>query len=219
MSIAGSNEIAALYPPPPPYIKYFSEENLAKLASENESQRDGESQTDNNELAYLVPPPVPADGRYRAFGSVWHVKDELPDLASMGMTQLYRGSSEGAASSYQDKIRELHRLLRSLLLNFLELTGVLSVNPDRFAEKVEHIQTILVNIHHLLNEYRPHQSRESLIMLLEEQLEHKRGEIQHIEQVCSEVRAKLQKMLETTDTSSVAENAIEEDGDEDGNKA
>ncbi|CUS24999.1 LAQU0S23e00760g1_1 [Lachancea quebecensis] len=194
MSVSGTNEIAALYPPPPPYIKYFTDENLAKLEAHRKSG--DASEVGGGELEFLVPPPVPAEGHYRAFGSVWHVKDELPDLSSMGMTQLYQGSADGTASSYQSKIQELHKLLRSLLLNFLELTGILSINPERFAEKVEHIQTILVNIHHLLNEYRPHQSRESLIMLLEAQLEHKRSEIQHIEQVCNDVRAKLRRLVD-----------------------
>ncbi|CEP62421.1 mediator complex subunit MED7 LALA0_S05e05270g [Lachancea lanzarotensis] len=198
MSTNGTNEIAALYPPPPPYIKHFTAENVAKI---EELKKSGASFDHlDDDLEHLVSPEIPAEGHYRAFGSVWQVKDELPDLASMGMTQLYqsRETPEGASSSYQDKIQELHKLLRSLLLNFLELTGILSVNPEQFAAKVEHIQTILVNIHHLLNEYRPHQSRESLIMLLEEQLEGKRQEIQNIEKVCAQVKEKLIQMVGET---------------------
>ncbi|SCU93783.1 LANO_0E04786g1_1 [Lachancea nothofagi CBS 11611] len=195
MSTSATNEIAALYPSPPPYIKYFSPENVAKV---EELKSKGESLSSlGNDLEYLVPPPVPTQGHYRAFGSIWQVKDELPDLESMGMTQLYQPKEivGGKSSSYQDKIQELHKLLKSLLLNFLELTGILSLDPEQFPKKVEHIQTILVNIHHLLNEYRPHQSRESLIMLLEEQLEYKKREIQNIEQVCQDVREKLKVMI------------------------
>ncbi|EDO16199.1 hypothetical protein Kpol_1014p18, partial [Vanderwaltozyma polyspora DSM 70294] len=76
--------------------------------------------------------------------------------------------------------------------DYLELVGILSINPELYQEKVENIKTILVNIHHLLNAYRPHQSRESLIMLLEGQVAHKKSEIEHIENVCQEIREKLQ---------------------------
>ncbi|SCU93274.1 LADA_0G02212g1_1 [Lachancea dasiensis] len=199
MSKNASNEITALYPPPPPYIEHFTAENLHKLQELEKAGRGAESLDDG--LKYLVPPDVPTEGHYRAFGSVWQVKDELPDLKSMGMTQLYlpKADTDGSKSSYQDKIQELHKLLQSLLLNFLELTGILSVNPEQFPAKVDHIQTILVNFHHLLNEYRPHQSRESLIMLLEEQLEYKRKEISKIEQVCQEVKEKLANLIDGGD--------------------
>lgn len=134
--------------------------------------------------------------------SIWQVKDQLPDLESMGLTQLYKKSTENESTNYQYKIQELRKLLKSLLLNYLELIGVLSINPDMYERKVENIRTILVNIHHLLNEYRPHQSRESLIMLLEEQLEYKRGEIREIEQVCKQVHDKLTSIQDTLRTGS-----------------
>lgn len=200
MSSDQSNEITALYPPPPPYMKFFTEANLEKLP-EYQKIKNGDVAHDHSvtdeiacELDFLIPPRIPETGQYRAFGSIWQIKDELPDLKSLGMTQLY--SKPSTTKNYQYKIQELRKLLKSLLLNFLELIGVLSVNPESFPEKLEHIRTILVNIHHLLNEYRPHQSRESLIMLLEEQLEYKKKEIQHIEQICEEVRERLKSMCD-----------------------
>ncbi|SCV00709.1 LAMI_0G06832g1_1 [Lachancea mirantina] len=195
MATERSNEIAALYPPPPPYIKYFTEENVQKMSRVTSEGEKREAEGVEGDLSYLVPPSIPESGHYRAFGSIWHIKDELPDLIKSGMTQLYDSEQAGASSSYQDRIKELHRLLKSLLLNFLELTGILSINPEKFPEKVDHIRTILINIHHLLNEYRPHQSRESLIMLLEEQLEYKKREIREIKSVCDNVRSQLDKLL------------------------
>ncbi|CCK67816.1 mediator complex subunit MED7 KNAG_0A01270 [Huiozyma naganishii CBS 8797] len=200
-----SNDISSLYPPPPPYIKFFTKENLDRLPSYLEKKRSQEQGGYGNdaehvtsELDFLIPPPMPADDQYRAFGSTWQVKDKLPDLEAMGMTQLYQKtqpgqgpSPEGEATNYQYKIKELKRLLQSLLLNYLELVGILSINPELYEPKVENIRTVLVNIHHLLNEYRPHQSRESLIMLLEEQLEYKKGEIKTVEATCQQVRQKL----------------------------
>ncbi|GCE99909.1 mediator of RNA polymerase II transcription subunit 7 [Zygosaccharomyces mellis] len=202
-----TNDISFLYPPPPPYIKFFTKENLNKLPEYKEQKhadpntnfevkQDGDEKIESS-LDFLIPPPMPKE-QYRAFGSIWQVRDRLPDLEASGLTQLYKKSDENkdGGTGYQYKIQELRRLLKSLLLNYLELVGMLSVNPELFPSKVDHIRIILVNIHHLLNEYRPHQSRESLIMLLEEQLEFKKREIQHIEQICQHVREKLGRIQE-----------------------
>lgn len=187
MSGADSNDVSSLYPPPPPYLRFFTNENVLKLA-DNANEDD----LMDSELSYLIPPEMPSTHQYRAFGSVWQVKDELPDLEVLGIKRLYKKSGDdGEATSYQYKTQELRKLLKSLLLNYLELVGVLSVNPELYEPKMENIRTILTNIHHLLNEYRPHQSRESLIMLLEEQLEHKKSEIQHIQEVCRQVQSRL----------------------------
>ncbi|CCF60062.1 hypothetical protein KAFR_0I02830 [Kazachstania africana CBS 2517] len=205
MSENTANDISSLYPSPPPYIRFFTEKNLAKLAEykeqketeKNDNDHDGEIEEEevtNSELDFLIPPPMPRGHQYRAFGSVWQVKDQLPDLEVMGIKQLYKKSSSDEPTNYQYKISELKKLLKSLLLNYLGLAGVLSINPEGYEEKVNNIRTILVNIHHLLNEYRPHQSRESLIMLLEEQLEYKKNEIKKIEQVCQEVQKRLDKI-------------------------
>lgn len=114
----------------------------------------------------------------------------------MGIAQLYSESEIPNGEGSKFKIEELKKLLKSLLLNFLEIIGVMSVSPDQFAIKIEHIRTILINIHHLLNEYRPHQSRESLILLLEKQVETKKDEIKEIERVCNEVEAKIKNLVE-----------------------
>lgn len=187
------NEITSLYPPVPPYMRFFTQENLDKL-QDHKQKRCNEHINITTKLSFLIPPPFPESGQYRAFGNIWHVKDKLPDLESMGQTQLYQEASAKNPINYQLKIKELHKLLKSMLINMLDLTGILSINPELFPDKMKEIKSILINIHHLLNEYRPHQSRESLIMLLEEQLEHKKREIKHIEQVCAEVKQDLKNM-------------------------
>lgn len=199
-----SNEISSLYPPPPPFIKFFTEENVDKL---RQVEKEGMildaassflSDQEKDQLKYLVKPKLPESGTYRAFGNVWQIKDELPELSQLGIEQLYKKSHANGddqavqkGESYANNIHELKRLLKSLLLNFLELIGILGVNPNLYEKKLEEIRVITINIHHLLNEYRPHQSRESLIMLLEEQVEYKRKETEQIMLTCDEVESRL----------------------------
>lgn len=68
-----------------------------------------------------------------------------------------------------DRRRELKKLNQSLLANFLDLLDLLVNCPDspRRAEKVEDLSLLFIHIHHLLNEFRPHQARETLRVMME----------------------------------------------------
>jgi hypothetical protein len=77
--------------------------------------------------------------------------DRLPSLSEMGVTQLY------PAEPNQDRTIELRNLTKSALLNYLELVGIMSVDPSAWTEKLDDLRIIFINLHHLLNEYRPHQ--------------------------------------------------------------
>lgn len=88
----------------------------------------------------------------------------------------------------------LLKISKSLLLNFLEFVGTLSVSPEQFESKVEDLRNLFINAHHLLNLYRPHQARESLIMMMEEQLNHSREEIKQMDKVKAEVEGVLEQL-------------------------
>lgn len=57
----------------------------------------------------------------------------------------------------------------SLLVNFLDLIDILIYSPEslRRTEKIDDLTLLFVHLHHLLNEYRPHQARETLRVILE----------------------------------------------------
>lgn len=56
-----------------------------------------------------------------------------------------------------------------MLVNFLDLIDILVMSPEspRRTEKIDDLTLLFVHIHHLLNEYRPHQARETLRVMLE----------------------------------------------------
>lgn len=68
-----------------------------------------------------------------------------------------------------ERRRELKKLNHSLLANFLDLLDLLVHCPDspKRAEKVEDLSLLFIHIHHLLNEFRPHQARETLRVMME----------------------------------------------------
>jgi mediator of RNA polymerase II transcription subunit 7 len=82
-------------------------------------------------------------------------------------------------------------LARSLLTTFLSLTGILSQNPELYQDRVQDLQTIMYNMHDLINQYRPHQARESLILMMEERVERMRAEIRAVD----ESKEKVDKLL------------------------
>ncbi|EEP76466.1 conserved hypothetical protein [Uncinocarpus reesii 1704] len=200
--------ITAAFPPPPPFWRHFTPENLQKL---EKAKREAGPQTQSHrwtpqalqalelppELRYLVPPEFPKEGSYSLFGESQSLSGSLPSLEEQGLEQLFPSSlTDEAAGPSPDHAYYLLKISKSLLLNFLELVGVLSISPEHYEPKVDHIRSLFINAHHLLNVYRPHQSRESLITMMEEQLEKAKEEIQEMDQMKACVERYL-KELET----------------------
>lgn len=88
----------------------------------------------------------------------------------------------------------LLKISKSLLLNFLEFVGILSVSPEQFESKVDDMRNLFINAHHLLNLYRPHQARESLIMMMEEQLDRTKEEIKQMDKVKADIEGVLEQL-------------------------
>ncbi|BCS04671.1 mediator complex subunit MED7 [Aspergillus luchuensis] len=192
------------------------------------------------ELRLLVPPAIPDTGHYSVFGELQNVSlrslprrnaanhaspqlsTALPSLKDQGITQLYPSSSPAdtdrqSPSGPSRPLNHAYYLLKiskSLLLNFLEFVGVLSVSPEQFESKVEDLRNLFINAHHLLNLYRPHQARESLIMMMEEQLSRTKGEIQQMDKL----KAEITGVLERLEADGIAAQSHPQQTDEDSKK-
>lgn len=63
---------------------------------------------------------------------IYHTQlnDPIPTLAEAGVEQLYTPPST-PTGKHRDRALILKRLAKSLLLNFLELVGIMSINPEQ----------------------------------------------------------------------------------------
>lgn len=133
----------------------------------------------------------------------------IASLPERGIEQLFPDSlADEAAGPSSDHAYYLLKISKSLLLNFLEFVGVLSIAPEQFEPKLNDIRNLFVNAHHLLNLYRPHQSRESLIAMMEEQLEKAREEIQEMDEMKARVETYLRELEAEGRNVSQGEEAV-----------
>ncbi|KFA46087.1 hypothetical protein S40293_07743 [Stachybotrys chartarum IBT 40293] len=192
--------LASTFPNPPPFWRDFTPDRISRIEKLRKAHVE-QSQTQDSQrgsavdektlripdipddLITLQPPAEPSDGRWRVFGDQYMLDDKLPTLEEQGITNLIPPSAtsppsptEAKSQTHYDRALELKRLAKSLLLNFLELTGTMSRNPSRADAKVADLRTLFINMHHIINEYRPHQARESAIELMQDHLNRTRDE-------------------------------------------
>lgn len=101
-------------------------------------------------------------------------------------------ASHSSSDANRERALNLKRLAKSVLLNFLELIGAASINPEGILDKAGDIQTILFNMHHGINEYRPHQARESLIQTMQTRLDQIRAETAAVNAVTDKAKRVLE---------------------------
>ncbi|CAI6331657.1 unnamed protein product [Periconia digitata] len=134
-----------------------------------------------------------------------------------------------------DRQNYLFRFLRSILLKHIELLGIFATDPtapatplrvvfpdnpfnpgeptyDKAKDKVlRDILTLVMNMHALINEYRPHQARETLIRVLEGQVERKKAEIEGVKRMSGKIAEALEELRSAGDQGDV-DVEITEDG-------
>lgn len=159
------------YPiPPMQYVNLYSDESIAKGKSLNPPK----PITEGTKKALNFVPfilfkiinsnsfPLAHTGSFSMFG-VSMTNDEaiIRPLESQGIKRLYAKDS--------DHKKELKKMNASILINFLDLLDVLVKCPDtsKREEKGNDIMMLFVQMHHLINELRPHQARETIRVTLQ----------------------------------------------------
>ncbi|VDM97751.1 unnamed protein product [Thelazia callipaeda] len=146
------------FPSPPEYARQYTDANVAKKN-------------------VLPPPPVPNE--FTVFGEEYNFAEEMiRSLQSQKMQQLF--------SSNGDWRSELKKLNRSTIAAFLDLLDILircPSHPERL-EKINNLRLLFINMHHLINEYRPVQARDALQMMM-------KASLKTIEEVNSRLRSYL----------------------------
>lgn len=206
-------QVASTWPPPPPFWKDFTLENVTRIEEirKETAERFGTQDASNvrlndlpRALRNLQPPSEPEDGEWRVFGDRYRLNDELPQLEDGEIRRLFPDIEErDQDGKHFDRATILKRIAKSLLMNFLELTGVLSTKPTEAEAKITDIRDLFINFHHLINEYRPHQARESLISMMQAQLDRTRAETNAIR----DAKDKTERVLEGLGSLTIEDRA------------
>ncbi|KAJ5223887.1 mediator of RNA polymerase II transcription subunit 7 [Penicillium chermesinum] len=200
--------VPVAFAPPPPLWKHFTTENLEKFDKiKAEAAKDQNGQPIHNKKW------TPAELRGLELSTT------LPSLKDQGINQLYPDPTPDSADGSSQPSQPLNhayyllKISKSLLLNFLEFVGILSVSPEQYESKVEDMRNLFINAHHLLNLYRPHQSRESLITMMEQQLEKTKEEIKEMDKLKGDIEGMLSELVAEGGQAKLAEQSKEASAD------
>lgn len=126
----------------------------------------------------------------------------ITPLESQGFKRLY--------PQHFDRKKELKKMNHSILVNFLDLIELLVKYPDspRRAEKIDDLTQLFVHIHHLLNEFRPHQARETLRVMMELQKRQRLETAQRFQKHLEKVRDIVKNAFAALPDQSEASNKL-----------
>lgn len=161
----------------------------------------------------LLPPRIDwieEDGGYQLFGQRWPIPDMAPSLDQLGIPRYFPESSF-------DRNEALNKLLRTLLQTYFEIvcdllqpirpynipvpaseahTGAQTawIPSSHLKERIQHMETVVINFQYLLNELRPAQTRAELSALLRSQLSERRRATQYIRAKCQSIRDEIARL-------------------------
>merc|ERR1711990_356957 len=109
------------------------------------------------------PPKIP-EGAVSVFGQ--------PQCATWGTVRpIEEYDFPRLHSQLYDRRVELKKLVQSVAVAFLDLLQILSTAPESplRTQRIDDISLLFIHILHMINEFRPHQARETLKLILEVQ--------------------------------------------------
>jgi len=160
--------------------------------------------TEENIVRHLAPPPPPPiQGHYSVFGVLSNTDDPIiQPLEAHGLRRLYATAQPQQQQSGPvapvDRKAELKKLNHSILAAYLDLLELLircPMNQQERERKLEDLQLLFINFHHLINEYRPHQARETLKLMLEVQAQERLNVVRRFQRHFEAVVGNLQQCL------------------------
>ncbi|KAI9913408.1 hypothetical protein PsorP6_005816 [Peronosclerospora sorghi] len=140
------------------------------------------------------PPPDLMEPTYHMFGSPYSTQDVVPDLLQPGK-KLYASEGDDGTVSVDYKA-EMKKINHSLLANFVELVDILIKKPALFNEKLDEVELLFLNMHNLINAFRPHQARETVIEMLKTQVHERREAARDIRRTIDESRQAVERVHE-----------------------
>jgi len=97
-----------------------------------------------------------------------------------------------------------------MLVKYLQLIKSLVQSPGDYEEKVKELKVVMMNFQHLLNQYRPHEARETIIKMLEKQLERRKEVLALLKERAAaadakvtDAKSRLAKQLSRIDQDSI----------------
>ncbi|XP_050026623.1 mediator of RNA polymerase II transcription subunit 7-like [Dermacentor andersoni] len=165
-----ATQVSSLPLPPMQYVGLYTDENVQRGRAPS--------------------PPRPLHEGYSMFGAPFHGDEPvIRPLESQGIRRLY-------PQNYEHK-KELKKLNHSLLVNFLDMIDILIRCPDtsKRLEKKDDMSLLFIHMQHLINEYRPHQARETLRVLLDMQRRQRLDTAHRFHKHLDKVREVLQKAV------------------------
>ncbi len=196
--------ISSAFPAPPPFYKSFTAQNLeaqAKYLETTNEPTSGPLPTPASgldlltlppELRNLFPPAPPPDGKYRSFGIEHDVGAAIAMSTTGAVPLTYRIPQISPAAFTEAETSptpaRLQDLTHNLLLSFLSLINILATNPGAWPPIWDELHASFREVHEVINGYRPHQARETLILMMEEQVEKVRAETKAVRESVARAR-------------------------------
>ena len=137
------------------------------------------------------------------FGIAFHSEDQIiQPLENQGFRRLY--------PHHYDHKRELKKLNHSILTNFLDLIEILIKSPEsqKRREKIEDLTLLFIHMHHLINEFRPHQARETLRVMLEAQSKQRLETAERFHKHLEKVKEMVQKAIESLPDDEILDSKL-----------
>eukprot|EP00112_Aurelia_sp_Birch-Aquarium-sp1_P000618 Seg1058.9 transcript_id=Seg1058.9/GoldUCD/mRNA.D3Y31 product="Mediator of RNA polymerase II transcription subunit 7" protein_id=Seg1058.9/GoldUCD/D3Y31 len=198
-----------------------------KMAAEKE-QNEGTSNEESVQLSFPLPPvkyykqytdaniknntaPAPPKlitGNYSMFGDAFDTNEDIiRPLEAQGIPRLY------SCNENYDILAEMKKINHSILVNFLELLDVLIDSPSQEERemKLDDINVLFINLHHLINEFRPHQARETLRVMLRRQKTQRLDTAEKLSRHIEKAKAVLRNCQSNlTNTSPVKQHPLQQ---------